>query len=156
MASVAELSMPTRDALVEHCLELLSSVGTPNARRMFGGHGLRVDGLFIALIAFDRLYLKADESSRPHFVAAGCEPFVYDSKGKAVTLSYWTVPPQAMDSPEQMRPWARLALEAALRAAASKGKASAARPQATRRAKPASQPRASERAGARKPARGKA
>jgi TfoX/Sxy family transcriptional regulator of competence genes len=32
------------------------------------------------------------------------------------------VPAQAMDSPEQMRPWARLALDAALRAAAIKPK----------------------------------
>jgi DNA transformation protein len=108
--------------LVEHCLELLSSVGTPSARRMFGGHGLRVDGVFVALIAFERLYLKADDTSRPQFAAAGCEPFVYTGKGKPVTMSYWTVPPQAMDSPEQMRPWARLALDAALRALASKRK----------------------------------
>jgi DNA transformation protein and related proteins len=109
--------------LVEHCLELLSSVGTPSARRMFGGHGLRVDGVFVALIAFERLYLKADDTSRPQFAAAGCEPFVYTGKGKPVTMSYWTVPPQAMDSPEQMRPWARLALDAALRTLASKRKA---------------------------------
>ena len=120
--------------LVEHCLELLSSVGTPSARRMFGGHGLRVDGVFVALIAFERLYLKADATSRPQFAAAGCEPFVYTGKGKPVTMSYWTVPPQAMDSPEQMRPWARLALDAALRALASKPK--------TRRRTTATPPRA--------------
>ena len=114
--------MPIRDALVDHCLELLSSVGTPSAQRMFGGHGLRVDGLFIALVAFERLYLKADAHSREQFAAAGCEPFVYAGKGKPVTLSYWTVPAQALDSPEQMRPWARLALDAALRAAAIKPK----------------------------------
>jgi DNA transformation protein len=107
-------------ALVEHCLELLSSVGTPSARRMFGGHGLRVDGVFVALIAFERLYLKADDTSRPQFAAAGCEAFVYAGKGKPVTMSYWTVPPLAMDSPEQMRPWARLALDAGLRATATK------------------------------------
>lgn len=112
--------MPTRDALVDHCLELLSSVGTPSAQRMFGGHGLRADGVFIALVAFERLYLKADAQSREQFAAAGCEPFVYAGKGKPVTLNYWTVPAQAMDSPEQMRPWARLALDAALRAAAAK------------------------------------
>ena len=108
--------------LVDHCLELLSSVGTPSARNMFGGHGLRVDGVFVGLVAFKRLYLKADETSRPQFSSAGCEPFVYAGKGKPVTMSYWTVPPQAMDSPEQMRPWARLALDAALRAMASKRK----------------------------------
>jgi DNA transformation protein len=110
---------PRPDALVDHCLELLGSAGTPSAQRMFGGHGLRVDGVFIALVAFDRLYLKADAQSRPQFVAAGCEPFVYSARSKAVTLGYWTAPPQAMDSPEQMRPWARLALDAALRAAAA-------------------------------------
>lgn len=89
---------------------------------MFGGHGLRVDGIFVALIAFDRLYLKVDATSRPQFVAAGSEAFVYDGKGKPMTLSYWTVPPQAMDSPESMRPWVRLALDAALRAASAKRK----------------------------------
>ena len=35
-------------------------------------------------------------------------------------MSYWTVPPQAMDSPAEMLPWARLALDAALRAQASR------------------------------------
>jgi DNA transformation protein len=120
--------MPARDALVDHCLELLSSVGTPSAQRMFGGHGLRADGLFIALVAFERLYLKADAQSREQFAAAGCEPFVYAGKGRPVTLNYWTVPAQAMDSPEQMRPWARLALDAALRAAAVKATARGRRP----------------------------
>ena len=95
---------------------------------MFGVHGLRVDGLFIALVAFEQLYLKADAQSREQFAAAGCEPFVYAGKGKAVTMSYWTVPAQAMDSPEQMRPWARLALDAALRAAVAKPKTRIRRP----------------------------
>ena len=30
------------------------------SRRMFGGHGLYVDDLFVGLIAFERLYLKVD------------------------------------------------------------------------------------------------
>jgi len=107
--------------LVDHCLELLSSVGTPSAKRMFGGHGLRIDGHFVALIAFDRLYLKADALNRAQFAAAGGEPFVYDGKNKPVTLGYWSAPPQAMDSPEAMRPWAQSALDAALRAQAVTG-----------------------------------
>jgi DNA transformation protein and related proteins len=123
----AQPPKPPRNDLVAHCLELLSSAGTPSAHPMFGGHGLRIDGIFVALVAFDRLYLKADAQSRSQFVAAGCEPFVYSGKGKPMTLNYWTVPPQAMDSPELMRSWARLALEAALRAAAAKGKARAPR-----------------------------
>jgi DNA transformation protein len=110
-------------ALVDHCLELLAPLGAVRARRMFGGHGLYIDDLFVAIIAFDRLYLKADETTCKRFESAGCEPFVYDGKGKAVTLGYWTVPAEAMESPQLMQPWARLATAAALRARAAKASA---------------------------------
>jgi DNA transformation protein len=108
------------DEFVTHCLELLAPLGAARAKRMFGGHGLYVDDLFIALIAFERLYLKVDVQTRAAFEAAGCEPFVYDGKGKSVTMSYFTAPEQAIESAHEMLPWARLALEAALRARAAK------------------------------------
>lgn len=108
--------MPRSDPIVDHCVELMSPLGRVTARRMFGGYGLRIDELFVGLIAFDRLYLKADDISKPRFAEAGCEPFVYHGKTKPVTMSFWSVPAEAMDAPEAMRPWARLALEAALRA----------------------------------------
>jgi DNA transformation protein len=106
--------------LVNHCLELLAPLGAVRARRMFGGHGLYCDDLFFALIAADRLYLKTDAQSRPAFEAAGCEPFVYDARGRATATSYWAVPAEAMESAGQMQPWARLAMAAALRARAAK------------------------------------
>jgi DNA transformation protein and related proteins len=99
-----------------HCVELLSPLGPARSRRMFGGHGFYVDDLFIALAIADRLYLKADAQTRPRFEAAGCQPFVYDGAGKQVNVSYWTAPDDAMESPMLMLPWARLAMEAALRA----------------------------------------
>jgi DNA transformation protein len=102
--------------IVGHCLELLAPRGAVRARRMFGGWGLTVDGLFVALIAFDRLYLKADESSRAAFAAAGCQPFVYRSRGREITMSYWTAPAEALESADQMAPWARRALQASLAA----------------------------------------
>ena len=124
--------------LVDHCLELLAPLGAVRARRMFGGHGLYIDDLFVALIAFERLYLKVDAQTQPAFVEAGCEPFVYDGKGKPIAMSYWTVPAEAMESPALMQPWARQAIEAALRARAakpaaplSKPRAAAAKPKAT-------------------------
>lgn len=98
-----------------YCLELLSPQGPVRAQRMFGGHGLYLDGVFVALIAGDRLYLKADEASRPAFEAAGCTPFTYAAKGHAMTMNYWTVPDEAMESPALFQPWARRALEAGLR-----------------------------------------
>jgi DNA transformation protein and related proteins len=102
--------------LVAHCLELLAPPGRTRARAMFGGHGLYVDDVFVALVAFNRLYLKVDSQTRPTFEAAGSQPFVYEGKGKPMTMSYWTAPEEALDSPEAMQPWARLALQAALAA----------------------------------------
>lgn len=104
------------NALVAHCTELLVPLGSVRVRRMFGGHGLYVDELFIAIIAFDRLYLKAGPETRARFEAAGCEPFVYNAKEKAVSLDYWTAPAEAMESPALMAPWGRLAMQAALAA----------------------------------------
>jgi DNA transformation protein and related proteins len=107
-------------AFVEHCLELLSAIGTVRSKRMFGGWGFYVDGLFLALIANERLYLKVDDATQARFAAAGCEPFSYHGYSKPVTMRYWTVPAEALESPALMLPWARLALQAALSAAAGK------------------------------------
>jgi DNA transformation protein len=114
--------------LVAHALELLAPAGRVRARAMFGGHGIYVDDLFVALVAFDRLFLKADAQTRARFEAAGCKPFVYDGGGKPITMAYFTAPDEAMESPEAMQPWARLAIAAALRARAARPrKTSAAR-----------------------------
>lgn len=109
------MAAPLPDA-IQHCLELLAPLGPTRARRMFGGYGLYADDLFVALVLGEQLYLKTDTTSRPQFEAAGCRPFVYDAAGKSVTVSYWTAPDEAMESPALMTPWARLAFEAALRA----------------------------------------
>ena len=105
---------------VAHCAELLGSVGTVRTCRMFGGHGLYVDEVFVAVISAERLYLKVDAQTRPVFEAAGCVPFVYDKARQAVALGYFSAPDEAMESPPAMQPWARLALAAALRARAAK------------------------------------
>ena len=123
-------------ALVDHCLELLAPHGVARAKRMFGGHGLYIDDLFVAIIGFERLHLKVDAQTQPAFSAAGCAPFVYEGKGKPITMSYWTVPAEAMESPALMQPWARQAIEAALRARAAKPAAPRSKTRAAK-AKPA-------------------
>lgn len=107
--------------LVSHCLELLSSLGPTRARRMFGGHGLYAGEHFVALIIQEVLYLKADETARPAFAAAGCQPFGYKTRdGQRAVLAYWSAPDEALESPAAMQPWARLAMASALRAAAAR------------------------------------
>ena len=104
-----------RPAIVDHSLDLLLPLGPVRARAMFGGYGLYLDDLMFALIAFDRLYFKADKESEALFADAGGEPFVYDDKSKPIKMSYWTVPDEAMEDPESLLPWAELAVRAARR-----------------------------------------
>ena len=109
--------MPPKDAFAGYCAELLSDLGPVRVKRMFGGHGVYVDGLFVAIVVGDTLYLKADAETLPRFEAAGCTPFTYTAKGRGkVSLGYRAAPAEAMDSPALMRPWGTLALQAALRA----------------------------------------
>lgn len=131
-------------------MELLTPLGAVRARRMFGGHGLYVDSLFVALIADDRLYLKADATSRPAFERAGCTPFAYSrSDLSAVTLGYWSAPDDALDSPQGMTPWGLLALAAALRAKANSRAPAASDKPATARRAPARKAAAPRKARAR-------
>ncbi len=103
------------DAFTLHCLELLSPLGPVRARRMFGGVGLYVDGLFVALIDNGELYLKVGPAHVAAFEAAGSQPFVFiTADGTRHTMGYRTAPEGALESADAMRPWARLSMEAAL------------------------------------------
>jgi DNA transformation protein len=107
-----------------HCLELLAPLGAVRAKRMFGGHGVYLDDLMFALVASEQLYMKVDAQTLAQWQAAGGRPFVYETRRAAEprrsSMSYWTPPEEAMESPGLMQPWARLALAAALRARAAK------------------------------------
>ncbi|MDD5332392.1 MAG: TfoX/Sxy family protein [Rhodoferax sp.] len=113
-----------RNEFAQYCCDLLSAAGPCLARRMFGGYGISSDGLTLALLVDlgdgEKLWLKADESSRPVFEAAGCARFTYLAKGQAKSMNYYSAPDDAMESTQLMAPWARLALEAALKAHQSK------------------------------------
>ena len=93
-----------RSDLVDHCLELLAPLGAVRARRMFGGHGLYCDDLFFALIASDRLYLKADAQSQPAFEGAGCEPFVYEARGRSLQRATGQCRPRRWSRPLRCSP----------------------------------------------------
>ena len=106
-----------KDAFAGYCAELLSGLGPVRVKRMFGGHGIYVDDLFVAIVVGEALYLKADRQTVAQFEAAGCAPFTYSARGnRRVSMGYRAAPAEAMDSPALMRPWVELAMQAALRA----------------------------------------
>ena len=112
--------MPRDDAFVDYVLELFAPAGSASARRMFGGHGVYVDGAMVAIVFEGRLFLKVDDATRAEFVAAGCAPFVYTGQQAPIEMSYWSVPEQALESAEDMAPWLARASGAAGRKAAGK------------------------------------
>ena len=108
----------------DYCCELLASAGPCVPKRMFGGWGISTGGLTIAIIADlgsgDKLWLKADDDTRGQMEAAGCSRFTYTStkNGEPVSrgMNYYSAPEDAMEAPHAMAPWARIALDCALKA----------------------------------------
>jgi DNA transformation protein and related proteins len=136
---------------VNHVKELLVPAGGVAVKRMFDGHGVYLDGVFMAIIADDELYLKADDVTRADFDGEGCVPFFFYKDGKKMVTSYRRAPGEAMDAPHLMQPWARRALEAALRARAAKTPAKATHEKSsltsTPKKKPAAKKKSSRPAG---------
>ncbi len=109
--------------MAEHCRDLLAPLGVVRIRSMFGGQGIYLDELFIAIIADGALFLKTDSHTVDEFRGAGCRPFEYATKdGSTHTMSYWSAPDEAMEMPESMRRWAMLAIDAARRSGRPTGR----------------------------------
>ena len=110
------MAKPISDPFVLHACELLGVLGPVVVKRMFGGYGLSVDGMNVAIIAWDTLFLKTNTETEPAWVQAGGRAFEYTAKGKPMRLHYFTPPDEALESPALMAPWARLAMQAAVAA----------------------------------------
>ena len=79
--------------------DLLAKWGA-TARAMFGGYGIKIDGLTMAMIIDDVLYFKTDESNVSDYEKYDMKPFMYSRKnGKKIAMSYWQVPPDVYEDP---------------------------------------------------------
>jgi DNA transformation protein len=119
--------VPESPGFEAFAVDLLSPVGPVRARAMFGGHGIYCGEVMIGLVDDDELFLKTDEQTRDRFLEAGCRRWVYTGGGRAMETSYFRPPDEAHESPEEMEPWGRLALQGARRAATAKRAAAAKR-----------------------------
>ena len=99
--------MSNNDGIIELLSEALERRGAFKARRMFGGHGLYLDGQFFAILDDGVLYFKVSDTTRPRYAAEGMGPFTYRTKsGEHALGSYWSVPERLLDEPDELLSWA--------------------------------------------------
>lgn len=99
---------PTLDAL----LEQLAPAGAVRARKMFGGAGLYLEGVFFGLVAEGRLFFRVDAESRRDYESAGSEPF-QPFPDKPSMRTYWEVPERVQADARALKTWTLRALGAA-------------------------------------------
>lgn len=105
--------------------ELLSdALGHLTIKKMFGGAGVYLnDGLMFGLIDDGVFYLRCDDLNRADMEAAGAEQFTFTGKdGEVMSMSYWSLPPDAADDRDEAVRWARRAIEASRRKVGPKKK----------------------------------
>lgn len=107
--------MPKQSDYVIYLLEQLTGFGDVEAKSMFGGFGLYLDGLMFGIVANDTLYFKVDAISKPEFEALDLKPFTFEKNGRKGTMSYHLAPASAVDNAEELCEWARKGHDAALR-----------------------------------------
>ena len=127
------------DSFKEFVLDQLGALPELRAKAMFGGHGLYQAERFFGILFEGRLYFKADERSRKIYEQRGMKPFTYEQRGRAMTMSYYEVPPDVLEDREQVVAWAGRAIRVA---AVSKKPKKKSKPRSLPAKKPA-QPRTS-------------
>jgi len=105
-------AVPVSNEYVEFVIGQLEPMGTVVSKRMFGGAGLYLDGVFFAIIENDTLRFKVDDSNRADYEKAGMGPF-RPYKGKDHTMQYYEVPVEVLEDSDVLSVWARKALAVA-------------------------------------------
>ena len=115
--------MAASDSFAEFLSEQLAPLGRVTMRRMFGKTGVFCDGLMLGMVADNTLYFRVDDDNRAAFKeAASSPPLNYRKKGDTIDLSFWRAPERLFDEPDEFVTWARIALAAARRVAAKRGR----------------------------------
>ena len=115
--------MVASDSFAAFLSEQLRPLGRVTMRRMFGKTGVFCDGLMLGMVTDNTLYLRVDDDNRAAFrEAASSPPLNYRKKGETIDLSFWRAPERLFDEPDEFLTWARIALAAARRVAAKRGR----------------------------------
>jgi DNA transformation protein len=111
------------DSYLEFVLERLSITGKVSGKAMFGGHGIYLGDLIFGLVVDGVLYLKVGELNIKDYIQAGMKPFTYEAKsGKPVSMSYWCLPLDILESNEDLPKWVNKSIQVAKSAKLTKPK----------------------------------
>ena len=102
--------MSASEQYTAYVLELLEACGPIHASRFFGGKALSLESVQFAMIMGNTLYFAVDDTTRPRYEQAGMAPFSYSTRKGRI---------EVRTDPDQLRQWARQAVERA--AAARRG-----------------------------------
>lgn len=103
--------MTKGNSFQEFVLDQLGESGEVDCRAMFGGFGLYRRRRFFGIIHRGRLYFKTDATTEPSYRERGMRPFRPNAKQTLKT--YYEVPPDVLDDPDQLAEWAERAVNAA-------------------------------------------
>jgi DNA transformation protein len=103
--------MSVSDDYLVFVQDQLGGLGEIRVKRMFGGAGLYLDGMFFAIVADDVLYFKVDDSNRADYEAEDMGPF--RPFGGDTEMSYYEVPADVLEDPDELRAWVGKAVEVA-------------------------------------------
>ena len=113
--------MVASDAFAEFLRDQLAPLGRITMRRMFGKTGVFCDAVMFGMVTENTLYFRVDDQNRATFQEAeSFPPLNYEKKGSTIDLSFWRVPDRLFDEPDELASWARAALAAARRVAATR------------------------------------
>lgn len=106
--------MSKNNQFVEYVTSDLLSAWDATAKAMFGGYGVKIDGLTVAMIVDDVLYFKVDDSNKSDYEKYGKGPFTYQHKsGKAIAMSYYEAPSEVLDDPNLLKEFVDKSLDIA-------------------------------------------
>jgi DNA transformation protein len=116
--------MVASDSFADFLREQLAPLGHVTTRRMFGKTGVFCNGLMLGMVTENTLYFRVDEHNRAEFrEAEAFPPLNYRKGGSTIDLAFWRVPERLFDEPDELVTWARAALGAARRVAATRKRA---------------------------------
>lgn len=103
--------MTLSQTVLTKAVEAMSRVDVITYRRIFNGAGIYHHGVQFAILIGDRLYFRADESSRILFEQKSMQAF--EPRGSKIESFFYQVPEAILDNPSELRYWMRISVEAA-------------------------------------------